>query len=68
VNKVKGLHKLKIDEFIAFGNDSNDQCLFEHAIHSVCIGNHDVQDYATETINRAEIPATIRKIMKKLEE
>lgn len=68
VNKVKGLHKLKIDQFIAFGNDSNDQCLFEHAIHSVCIGNHDVQRFATETISRADIPATIRKIIKKLEE
>ena len=68
VNKEKGLHKLKIDEFIAFGNDSNDQCLFEHAIHSVCVGNHEVQRFATETIDRAEIPATIRKIIKNLEE
>ncbi|MGE7113535.1 HAD-IIB family hydrolase [Lysinibacillus sp. NPDC047702] len=68
VNKVKGLHKLKIDQFIAFGNDSNDQCLFEHAIHSVCVGNHEVQRFATETIDRAYIPATIRKIIKNLEE
>ena len=68
VNKVKGLRKLKIDRFIAFGNDSNDQCLFENAIHSVCIGNHDVQRYATETISKADIPVTIRKIIENLEE
>lgn len=68
VDKVKGLHKLKIDQFIAFGNDSNDQCLFENAIHSVCIGDHDVKRYATETISKADIPATIRKIIENLEE
>ncbi|SOC44990.1 HAD-IIB family hydrolase [Ureibacillus acetophenoni] len=68
VNKVSGLRKLKVDQFIAFGNDSNDQCLFEHAVHSVCIGDNDVKRYATETISRAEIPATIRRIIESLEE
>lgn len=68
VNKVKGLRKLKIDQFIAFGNDSNDQCLFENAIHSVCIGDNDVKHFATESINKADIPATIRRIIKNLEE
>ncbi|HWL25939.1 MAG TPA: HAD family hydrolase [Ureibacillus sp.] len=68
VNKVSGLRKLNIDQFIAFGNDSNDQCLFEHALHSVCIGNNDVKRYATETINRENIPDTIRRILERLEE
>lgn len=67
VNKVRGLRKLNIDQFIAFGNDSNDQCLFENAIHSVCIGDNDVKRYATETINREEIPDTIRRIIESLD-
>lgn len=67
VDKVKGLRKLKIEEFIAFGNDSNDQCLFEHALHSVCIGNHEVKRFATEVISKAEVPATIRRLLKSLE-
>lgn len=67
VNKVSGLLKLNVDQFIAFGNDSNDQCLFENAIHSVCIGDNDVKRYATETTNREGIPATVRRIIKSLE-
>ena len=51
INKVRGLHMLNIQQFIAFGNDSNDQCLFEHAVHSVCVGNNDVKRYAKKTSN-----------------
>lgn len=65
---MKGLRKLKIDRFISFGNDRNDQCLFENEIHSVRIGNHDVQRHATETISKADIPVTIRKIIENLGE
>ncbi|MEK4427404.1 HAD family hydrolase [Solibacillus sp. FSL K6-1523] len=63
INKVKGLHNLNIHHFIAFGNDSNDQCLFENAAYSVCIGNQDVQQYATEKIDRADVAKTIQKLM-----
>ncbi|WP_047980222.1 HAD-IIB family hydrolase [Ornithinibacillus contaminans] len=63
INKVSGLDKLNIQQFIAFGNDSNDQCLFEHAIHSVCVGNNDVKRYAKENIERAEVAGKIRALM-----
>lgn len=66
INKVKGLLNLNINHFIAFGNDSNDQCLFENAAYSVCVGNQDVQQYATETIVRADVAKTICKLIKKM--
>lgn len=45
----KGIHKwsaletlgIKRGEYIAFGNDSNDITMFEHALHSVMIGWHE---------------------------
>lgn len=64
INKVKGLLNLNNDQFIAFGNDSNDQCLFEKATYSVCVGNQDVQRYATETIVRTDVAKTICKLIK----
>ncbi|PGF22580.1 hydrolase [Bacillus thuringiensis] len=65
INKVKGLHMLNIQEFIAFGNDNNDQCLFEHAVHSVCVGNNNVKRYAKENIERADVAEKIRALMGK---
>lgn len=65
VNKVRGLHRLNIQQFIAFGNDSNDQCLFEHAVHSVCVGNNDVKRYAKENIEQADVAGKIRALMGK---
>ncbi|PFC38098.1 HAD-IIB family hydrolase [Bacillus cereus] len=65
INKVNGLHRLNIQEFIAFGNDSNDQCLFEHAVHSVCVGNNNVKRYAKENIERADVAGKIRTLMGK---
>ncbi|PEZ49563.1 hydrolase [Bacillus cereus] len=65
INKVNGLHRLNIQEFIAFGNDSNDQCLFEHAVHSVCVGNNNVKRYAKENIERADVAGKIRALMGK---
>lgn len=64
INKVKGLHKLNIQQFVAFGNDSNDQCLFEHALHSVCVGNNDVKCFAKETIERVDVARKIQALMK----
>ncbi|QTD40638.1 HAD-IIB family hydrolase [Sporosarcina sp. Te-1] len=63
IDKVKGLHMLNIQQFVAFGNDSNDQCLFEHAIYSICVGNHEVRRYAKENIKRADVPEKIRALM-----
>lgn len=60
INKVAGLHTLGITDFIAFGNDQNDQCLFEHARHSICVGAHAVGKYATHIITKGEVAQTIR--------
>ncbi|SOC08341.1 hypothetical protein SAMN05880501_10563 [Ureibacillus xyleni] len=62
INKVYGLEKLHIRDFIAFGNDSNDQCLFEKAHFSVCVGNNDVRKYASLKITKEEVAKTIIKL------
>lgn len=59
INKVVGLEKLNIHEFIAFGNDSNDQCLFEKAAYSICVGDNDVQQYASKKILKEDVAETI---------
>lgn len=64
INKVAGLHALGITDFIAFGNDQNDQCLFEHAQFSVCVGAHDVGEYATRRIARDEVAEVITAMLK----
>ena len=61
IHKVNGLGKLGIHKFVAFGNDANDTCLFEHADYSVCVGNHPVSKYATEQILPSEVPAVIKR-------
>ncbi|TCZ80851.1 HAD family phosphatase [Paenibacillus albiflavus] len=42
IHKWAGLQKLGLEpkEYIAFGNDANDVSMFQHAKHSICIGNH----------------------------
>lgn len=65
INKVRGLHTLNIQQFIAFGNDSNDQCLFEHAVHSVCVGSNDVKSYANDIVERVGVAKKIRELMRK---
>ncbi|MGN7479387.1 HAD-IIB family hydrolase [Solibacillus silvestris] len=59
INKVYGLEKLQVEDFIAFGNDSNDQCMFEKARFSVCIGQNEVQKYASVTIKKEEVARMI---------
>lgn len=59
INKVAGLKKLGIPHFIAFGNDQNDQCLFEEADYSICVGTHEVGAYASRTITKEEVTAAI---------
>ncbi len=62
INKVTGLKQLSINEFIAFGNDSNDQCLFENACFSVCVGQNDVRKYASMTIDKYYVAQTILEL------
>ena len=68
IDKVKGLQRLQVHDFIAFGNDNNDQCLFEHAIYSVCVGTNDVRQFATKQISREEVSQTIVNTLNNLEE
>ncbi|MFF5995096.1 HAD family hydrolase [Lysinibacillus sp. KU-BSD001] len=64
IDKISGLHRLQIYEFIAFGNDANDACLFEQAVYSVCVGNHPVSEKATEQIEPSSVAAVIGRIAK----
>nr|WP_106782001.1 HAD family hydrolase [Lysinibacillus timonensis] len=59
INKVYGLEQLQVKEFIAFGNDSNDQCLFENARYSVCVGDNEVHKYASIKISKDDVAETI---------
>ncbi|GEN86117.1 HAD-IIB family hydrolase [Oceanobacillus sojae] len=67
INKVRGLHALQVQDFIAFGNDSNDQCLFENALYSVCIGGHKVKQYASVSIEKKNVPAMISEVLRAYE-
>lgn len=67
INKVSGLRALDVHEFIAFGNDSNDQCLFEHALYSVCVGKHEVEKYASISVEMNKVSGMIGKILRKYE-
>lgn len=65
IDKVSGLEKLHVKEFIAFGNDSNDQCLFEKALYSVCVGDHEVHKFASTNISKDNVANTILQLMNK---
>jgi hypothetical protein len=62
INKVSGLEKLNVHVFIAFGNDSNDRCLFEKAQYSVCVGDNDVRHYASAKIAKEDVAKTILQL------
>lgn len=64
INKVAGLTALNVHDFIAFGNDRNDQCLFEHATYSVCVGDHDVSRYASHKIAKEDVAVTILQLLR----
>lgn len=68
INKVHGLKKLQIKDFIAFGNDSNDQCLFENALFSVCVGQNDVGKHASILITKEEVAEMIIEMGRKFHE
>lgn len=62
IDKWSGLHQLGVKEreFIAFGNDSNDLCMFKEAKESICIGNHPVaQEVASIQIAADEVAQMI---------
>ena len=63
INKVAGLGKLNIHNFIAFGNDSNDQCLFEKAAYSICVGDNEVHQYASKKIAKEAVAETILQLI-----
>lgn len=65
ITKVRGLRKLGIDDFVAFGNDNNDVSMFQNATYSVCVGNHPAGEYATKRIRRQEVGDTIEFLGKK---
>jgi HAD superfamily hydrolase (TIGR01484 family) len=62
IDKWSGLQQLEVKEreFIAFGNDSNDICMFKAAKESICIGNHPVaQEVASIQIAADEVAQMI---------
>ena len=63
INKVSGLEKLNIHNFFAFGNDSNDQCLFEKAIYSVCVSDNEVHQYASKKSAKEDVAETILQLI-----
>ena len=65
VNKVSGLEQLNVSDFIAFGNDSNDQCLFEKARYSVCVGENEVHQYASIKITKDNVATKIIELKNK---
>ena len=67
INKVSGLNQLSINDFVAFGNDSNDQCLFESARFSVCVGQNDVRKYASLTIEKEDVAHMIFELSRKFQ-
>ncbi|WP_368654229.1 HAD-IIB family hydrolase [Ornithinibacillus sp. 4-3] len=69
IDKWSGLQQLGIKEgeYIAFGNDINDISMFQHALHSVMIGeNLQLSPFASENVILSEDVENI--IVEKLEE
>ncbi|MBH5316252.1 HAD family phosphatase [Paenibacillus sp. GSMTC-2017] len=57
VDKWVGLQKLgvKPQQFIAFGNDTNDLSMFKHAKRSICVGDHtNLLQLATDKVSIVE--------------
>ena len=65
LNKVKGLERLGVKNYIAFGNDVNDRLMFEQATHSVCVGMHSVGEVATERIAQSDVHMKIKELGQK---
>lgn len=57
IRKWHGLQQLGITDYVAFGNDVNDVCMFEHARDSICVGGEPLR--ATKHIARQDVAHTI---------
>jgi len=67
IHKWSALQKLGVadKQFVAFGNDANDMTMFQHAIHSVMIGNYaELASFAAERVPLEEDYETIRKLLR----
>ncbi|MEG0439330.1 MAG: HAD hydrolase family protein [Solibacillus sp.] len=62
LNKVKGLSRLGVQQYIAFGNDVNDVLMFQQAQHSVCVGMHEVGEHAAERVAQKEVARKIKHL------
>ena len=65
LNKIIGLERLGVTEYIAFGNDVNDLLMFKQAIHSVCVGMHEVGEHATERVTQQNVHMKIEELGQK---
>ncbi|WP_042222268.1 HAD-IIB family hydrolase [Oceanobacillus manasiensis] len=71
INKWHGLQQLGIEdgEYIAFGNDVNDIAMFQHALHSVMVGeNKQLAPFASEILLVPEIESLLPKKLQELNE
>ncbi|MEK4229797.1 HAD-IIB family hydrolase [Solibacillus sp. FSL H8-0538] len=65
IHKWSGLQKLGLqeDEFIAFGNDTNDISMFNYAKESICVGDNAIaKAHATQFTTEAHVAQTIRAL------
>lgn len=68
ISKWNALQKIGVrqGEFIAFGNDSNDICMFKEAKQAVMVGHHqELSTYATQNVTVEEMEGNIDEILKK---
>ncbi|OZI11754.1 HAD family hydrolase [Bacillaceae bacterium SAS-127] len=67
IHKYAGLEKLAVFEkqYVAFGNDQNDASLFQHALESVCVGEHEIKRLATTSIKKEDVANSIIKLAEK---
>lgn len=65
LNKIKGLERLGVTHYIAFGNDVNDLLMFKQASHSVCVGMHSVGEHATERVAQQDVHVKIVELGQK---
>ncbi|RIU91184.1 HAD-IIB family hydrolase [Oceanobacillus picturae] len=71
INKWRGLQQLGVadGEYIAFGNDVNDIAMFQHALHTVMVGeNTQLAPFASENLLVPEIESRLPKKLQELSE
>ncbi|GAQ16449.1 thiamin pyrimidine pyrophosphate hydrolase [Oceanobacillus picturae] len=71
VDKWHGLQKLGIEanKYIAFGNDVNDIAMFQHALHTVMVGeNKQLVPFASEYLQVSNIESLLPKKLQELSE